>query len=80
MFHPVSILFRRIGLGRCLVAAVAVVCLGVVGCANVDLRGDRFQENDLSNYCGRYRESDPSTDPYTVTNKGMQIERNLGVR
>jgi hypothetical protein len=51
-----------------------------LGCANVDLRGNRFQENDLSNYCGQYRESDHSSDPYTVTNKGMQIERNLGVR
>lgn len=71
---------RRIG--RWCWIAITALGLGLTGCHSVNLRGEEFpeQENELSNFCGKYRSSDGSTGPAAFCNKAKQIESNLGVR
>jgi len=61
-------------------ALAALVCLGISGCANVDLRGERFQPDPAFELGSQLRKPDDRTKPVAVTNKSIQIERNLGVR
>ena len=63
----------------CRIAAV-VACLGVSGCANIDFRGERFQYDPTFEFGSQLRPADRQAQPVAVTNKSIQIERNLGVR
>ncbi len=58
---------------------VAAGLLAVSGCTNMDLRPDNA-DSDLTEYCGQYRKPDRGNGPAAVTNKGMQIEQDLGYR
>ena len=80
MSHPVSNPPNRFHIGRWCWTAATVICLGLSGCANVDLRGEGFERNELSNFCRQVRPSDGSIEASAVTNKGLQIERDLGAR
>jgi len=76
-------IFRSSGLhrtGRRLFVAAAVGCLGLSGCANFDFRGERFQYDPAFELGSQLRPPDKRATPVAVTNKSMQIERNLGVR
>jgi len=71
---------KRLRVGRWCWTAAIVICLGLAGCRWIDLRGDGFQENDLSNFCREYRPPDGSIQASAVSNKGLQIERDFGAR
>jgi len=61
-------------------AVAALVCLGMAGCANLDLGGERFQADPAFELGSQLRKPDDRTKPVAVTNKSIQIEHNLGVR
>ena len=63
---------RRCGL------AVVVVCLGISGCTNLDLRGDRFADNELSNTARQMRAAAADAPSDAFSNKARQIDRSLG--
>lgn len=65
---------RVLGLGRLLFLAVLLV-----GCSSWNLRGESFAENELSEFCGQYRQADLGTGPAGLSTKAQQIERSLGV-
>ena len=71
---------KRILLVSLRIAAVAAGCFGVSGCANLDVGGERFQYDPAFELGSRFRPADGQLDPVAVTNKSIQIERNLGVR
>lgn len=84
MSHPVSTPGHGSRTGRffwrfCLAAAIGL-CLGAAGCTNMNLRGEKFKDNELSSFCGKLRPTDHSTEPAAVCNKAQQIENDLGVR
>jgi hypothetical protein len=62
------------------VAAVAVLGLGLSGCAPIDLRGDSFREDELSATCQRLRPKESQSVPWGVSNKALQIEKDFGVQ
>ena len=72
--------------GGCCCAAAVVVCLGLLGCTTVghsDLdfsRLEGFQSEPECSWGRNLRPDDGRSMPHAVTNKGMQIERSLGVR
>ena len=70
----------RFGASRWWLALAAGLLLAGGACRSLDLRGEGFPENEMSDYCAQYRKTDPGTGPAAVTNKAMQIERNFGVR
>ncbi len=75
-----KLVFRTmIRLGRWCGVAAAVACLGLSGCRNFDLRGDDFYEDATFSQMQRYRPPDRQTLPHAVTNRGIEIARNLGV-
>ena len=80
MSHPVSTPPTRSHVGRWCWTAAAVICLGVSGCTTPSLRDNGFQSNELSSFCRQYRDADDSIEASAVTNKGLQIERDLGAR
>jgi hypothetical protein len=78
MFGFLSILVDRFLLGRCGCLAVLVVCLGMSGCSNLNLRGERFSDNELSDLAGELRQTDATGPSDAFSNKARQIDRNLG--
>ena len=80
MSHPVSNLLNRFPIGRWCWTAATVICLGLAGCTSMDLRGEDFEDNDLSNFCRQYRPPDGSIEASAVSNKGLQIDRDFGAR
>ena len=65
-------------LGSLFRGAVLAACVALAGCAETNLRGDPFPEDDLATL-GRQLRQVPGTGPTTAyTNKGIQIEKNLG--
>ena len=78
MFGFLSILVDRLPLGRCLCLAVLVVCLGTSGCSRLNLRGEPFSDNELSNFAGEVRQADATGPSDAFSNKARQIDRNLG--
>lgn len=73
-------LIRRVSPSRWILAVAAAGLLAVSGCTNMDLRPDHRPDSDLTEYCGQYRKTDRGSGPAAVTNKGMQIEQDLGYR
>jgi len=59
--------------------AVAAVCLGLPGCANLDLRGDPFPEDRSFDLGPRARPYARQTEFWGFTNKARQIEQNFGI-
>jgi hypothetical protein len=50
------------------------------GCAEWDVRGDSFPEDDLVNWTGKLRQRDPQEEYFGISNKARRIEENLGVK
>ena len=80
MFRSTSDSGRVLWLCRWCCAAVMAACLGLSGCANLDLRGERFQHDPMLEWAGTVRPRDQQTRPFAVTNKGLQIERDFGIQ
>lgn len=68
----------RTRLWLCVVAAASI--LPMVGCANVDLRGESFPDEPLSEMVQRLRKVDDRAESFAFSNKARQIEGDLGVR
>jgi len=78
MFRSLCTLIARQPLGHwCRVAALAA-CLGISGCTTLNLRGDGFADNELSNWAGQMRGVDRLGPSHAFSNKARQIDRNLG--
>ncbi len=67
-------------LGRWGCLAVVVVVLGLSGCQSWNLRGETFPEDEFSSMPKRLRPFEPGSEAFGVSNKALQIERNLGFR
>jgi hypothetical protein len=87
MFATLSRLFKSLLCGPWLCATVLVGCLALSGCQHVDsgrqhvdLRGEKFPEDELSGLSRRLRPRDTETEPAGMSNKARQIEGNLGAR
>lgn len=78
MFGSLLTLVDRLPFGRWCCLAVLAVCLGVSGCTNLNLRGDGFTDNELSNLAGQIRGGDQTVQSDAFSNKARQIDRNLG--
>jgi hypothetical protein len=78
MFGAHSLLVGRSLLGRWCRLAVLVACLGVLGCTNLNLRGDPFPENELSTVARQMRQVDDLGQSHAFSNKARQIEQDLG--
>ncbi len=66
--------------------ALAIACLGFSGCSawhrpDYDFsKVDEFRGVPASDWSGEFRPLNDDSSPHAVTNKGMEIERSLGVR
>ncbi|MFH1268581.1 MAG: hypothetical protein ABIK89_22890 [Planctomycetota bacterium] len=78
MFRSVLTLVNRMPLGRWCALATLVVCLGTWGCTTLDLRGEKFAENDLSGWAQQMRHADDQGPSNAFSNKARQIDRSLG--
>jgi len=78
MFRSVSTLVRRLPLGRLFGCVVLAVSLGILGCANLNVRGSGFPENDLADWGRKVRGGDAQQTSHAFSNKARQIDRNLG--
>ena len=67
----------RLG-GWCSAAAI-VVSLGLSGCTNLDLRGEQYQYDPMSEWGQEYRPRDNQTDFFGLSNRAREIERHCGV-
>jgi len=68
----------RLPFGRWCCLAVLAGCLGISGCTNLNLRGDSFPDNGLSNLAGQIRGGDQAAHSDAFSNKARQIDMNLG--
>jgi hypothetical protein len=78
MFGSFLPLLDRFPLGRWCCLALLAACLGISGCTHVNLRGDGFADNELSNIAREMRQADESGPSHAVSNRARQIDRSLG--
>jgi hypothetical protein len=60
------------------VAAAAMLGLSLSGCAQMDLRGDHFRDDDLSATARQSRPQQAPNEAWGVSNKALQIEKDFG--
>ena len=80
MFRFVVQLSKKLHVGCWCLAASALACLWLSGCTNLDLRGEQFQHDPAFELGSQLRPADHGLEPVAISNKSIQIERNLGVR
>ena len=80
MFRSIIQLSKDRHAGRRFLTAAAAACLGLSGCANLDLGGEQFQYDPAFELGSQLRRPDDESQPVAISNKSIQIERNLGVR
>jgi len=56
-----------------------VTCCLIAGCRSVDLRGEPFPDDPLSRAGRQLRVPERESEPFALSNKARQIERNLGI-
>jgi len=78
MFVSLLTSLDRLRFGRWCCLAVLAVGLGVSGCTHLNLRGEGFADNDLSNLAGQIRRGNQDVPSDAFSNKARQIDRNLG--
>jgi hypothetical protein len=59
-------------------AAVAIFGLSLTGCTSMNLRGDPFHDDSLSGAARQLRPRETNSEPWGVSNKALQIERDFG--
>ncbi len=65
-------------IGRSVMAAVAIFGLSLTGCTTMNLRGEPFHDDDLSGTARQLRPRETNSEPWGVSNKALQIERDFG--
>jgi hypothetical protein len=78
MFRLLASRIRPLSFGRWCRVVLLVLGLGLSGCAKLDIRGDKFAEDDLSTMPGKIRSHESTGGTWGVSNKAVQIEHNLG--
>lgn len=78
MFGSLLPLVDRFPFGRWCCLALLAGCLGMSGCTNLNLRGDGFTDNELSNLARQVRGGDHPGQSDAFSNKARQIDMNLG--
>ena len=78
MLRFVSIIARKSRLARFCWAFAASALLAAGGCANLDLRGESFPDDPMSDLAGRLRNVDHDAQSFAFSNKARQIDKNLG--
>ena len=64
---------------RLLFWGVMLVCLGLPGCANCNLKGSNFADNSVADSVSQYRKPEPDSQRDGVSAKSQQIEKDLGL-
>ena len=77
MFRSVVTATLRRGIGPWALAAT-VACLGLSGCANLNLRGEKFREEEMSSLARQLRQVNGQGQSFAFSNKARQIDQNLG--
>lgn len=86
MFRCISSSRRPARLGGRCIGAVAVACVSLAGCSTLNCsdldfsRAEGLSPAPPPHWSQDFRPPDNQMLPHAVTNKGMQIERSLGVR
>jgi hypothetical protein len=67
-------------LGRWGCTAALLACLGLPGCCcrTANLRGENFADDGLASQARSMRKPDGNTQPWAITNRGRQIEKDVG--
>ena len=78
MSRFVATLIHEFRIGRWCCCAALVACLGLSGCANLNLRGEGFADDGLSGLSRRLGPTERRQEPFVFSNKARQIDRNLG--
>jgi hypothetical protein len=85
MLRPNASIGRPARLGCGCLAAALVACLGLSGCSTLGRSNYDFShveglsDSSQTGLSREFRPPDNQLLPHAVTNKGMQIERSLGV-
>ncbi len=78
MFGSLARVIKSLRIQRYCWLVAMIACLVLPGCAKVNLRGESFKEDELSGTVRQLRPRDQNAEPWGVSNKALQIERNLG--
>jgi len=78
MFRSVSILPAKCRIGRGCWTAAIVACLGLSGCASLNLEGEAYPVGETSSFVRQFREANGQGQSFAFSNKARQIEANLG--
>jgi hypothetical protein len=65
---------------RWFVAAAALLGLSLSGCANLNLRGEPFHEDEMNATARQLRPKEPQGETWGVSNKALQIEKDFGYK
>ena len=76
MFASISVTGKPLRFGSRCFAAVLVACLGLPGCANLDIGGSETADGQISDLFGPVRPADSDREFFGVSNKAREIERN----
>jgi hypothetical protein len=80
MLTALAKMFKPFPLGPWSRIAVLLGCMALPGCAQPDVRGDKFAEDDLSKISRQLRPRDPDIEPAGLSSRARQIEADLGAR
>lgn len=78
MFRSMKTLVKKLRMGRWCWVAVLVASLGLPGCAQWNLRGSPFAEDESSDMFRQFRPREGSGEAWGASNKALQIERDVG--
>lgn len=80
MVRFLSILPAKLRAAAWLCVATATLLLPASGCAPMNLRGEPFPQEPMSDLVQRLRQVDERAQSFAFSNKARQIDRDLGVR
>jgi len=61
-------------------AFVGAILLAASGCTNMNMRGEGFADDPMTDLARRLRQVDEQAESFAFSNKARQIDRDLGVR
>ncbi len=79
MFRFLSARIKDLCVSRGSAAVLAIVLVSLGGCARMNLRGESFNDDDLSKAAREVRPREPNAENWGFSNKSRQIEGNLGI-
>jgi len=79
MFRSVLSFLGRLRKAVLPICVAWAICAGLSGCTSMDLRGDPFREDELSEWSRQFRTPGAEDEDYFVfSNKAKQVSRDLG--